>query len=179
MDKTETSVFSLAASSGLPVGLYFCIMSFCQMASVNSMSGNIVFMGMFLAFPFILYILMKRMVKTHPVYSRMMAIWVYGIYTVIFGTLICALFTACCIYFIYPDFLAAIADRHLTIINSYPRGTLSASTVSSFEDLATIYRHIPPMQFVAAMGWASAFYGCVISCPLAFFASRRFKTTQH
>lgn len=178
MDKTETSVFSLAASSGIPVGLYLCLMSFCQMASVNSSSGNFVFMGMFLAFPFILYLFMKRMVRTHPAFSKMMAVWVYGIYTVIFGTLICALFTACYIYFIYPDFLSDMADQHLTLIKSHPRGTLSASTVSYFEDLDAIYRHIPPMQFVAAMGWATAFYGCVISCPLAFFVSRRFKTTQ-
>lgn len=170
---SNKSVFSLAASSGLPVGLYFCVMSFCLMMTMKSAVANIVLLGMLFIFPFILYRMMKRVATAFPAYAKLMPLWVYGIYTIIFGTLICALFTACYIYFLYPSFIPDLAQSLLDALKAYPAGAVSPGQLQVAEDFSRIAPRISPMQLVVSGAWSSCFWGCILSCPLAMLARRR------
>ena len=56
-------------------------------------------------FPVMLGFIMRRISRDEPSYMKISALWLGGIYSVIFGTLICCLLSALYLMFVDPGFI--------------------------------------------------------------------------
>ncbi len=166
MDK---SVYKYAAEAGLPIGIYLIGMSACVLFSLSMPALPMLVPLLALGFPVLLGYYMKRS-----------ALWLFGIYSVIFGTLICSLFSALYLVVINPGFIASYVSTTLSTIEASP-------VAAEYVDMTTVMRsalesrRLPSgMQFVTTIGWFSCFVGSMLSMLLAgiLSASKKRKTAD-
>lgn len=134
------------------------------------LSGAVV--PLIICFPFLLGYYLWRIAKDEPSYKKLSALWLGGIYTVIFGTLICMLFSASYIIFVEPGFVHHYVENALTQIETSPMASQYAASTSLMRD--AMAAHILPsgMEFVTGMGWLTCFGGSILSLVLAALISR-------
>ena len=169
------SIYKLAAESGVPVGLYFITAATCFFLSLRIPSLEYLVFPMMLVFPAVLYLLMKRMVKTEPGYCRFSPMWLYGIYTVIFGSLICMLYATLFLMFIEPHFLLDYANAMIATLQEQPSPERFEATVDVLRN--AIDSHMLPSvtDFVTTIGWLTCFTGSMLSMVLALILTRMSK----
>lgn len=167
------SIYNLAAKFGVPVGIVLTMMSACFIFSGNYPFLSTIQLLLLLVIPAMLYIKMRRVAATYPHFRKMAALWVFGIYSIIFGTLICALATAAYLLFLDPGFIERYLRETIASIESTPLASTYAPQLEIMKE-AIRRRLLPsPMEFVVSMSWATSFFGSMLSLPLAFFTSRR------
>lgn len=167
------SVYKFASEAGLPVGLYFILISICFFLSVRVPFLQTLMLPLIIAFPFFLGYLMKRMARTEPTYNRFSPLWLFGIYSVIFGSLICALFAGIYLSYIDSSFLVRYITQAIADINASPAAKDYRATVEMMQE--ALDSHILPsgMQFVSSMAWFTCFSGSILSLVLALILSRK------
>jgi len=169
----KKSVYKYAAEAGLPVGIYLTAMSACLLLSLRIESLPVLMLLLALGFPFLLAYYMRRMSLLEPAYSKISALWLCGIYSVIFGTLICSLLSGIYLTVIDPGFIHAYVENALMEIESSPVAGEYAATTEMMRR-AIDGRMLPGgMQFVASMGWLTCFVGSMLSLVLAVVIGRR------
>lgn len=165
------SVYKLASRAGVPFGLFLSLAALSLLASVKVAELSMFFLPLIVALPVMLFLVMKRLAQRWASMRRVAALWVFGIYTTIFATLICALVSAVYMLAFEPDFLRRYLTSALTTLQSAPEmGEYSAQAAQ----LKSILSHgqLPsPMELVVSMSWASCFAGAIVSLPLAWAAS--------
>lgn len=167
------SVYKYAAEAGLPVGVYLTAMSACLLLSLRIESLPVFMPLLALGFPFLLAYYMRRMARQEPAYSKFSALWLCGIYSVIFGTLICSLFSGIYLTVIDPGFIHSYIANALVEIESSPAAGEYAATTDMMRR-ALDGRMLPGgMQFVASMGWLTCFAGSMLSLVLALMLGGR------
>jgi hypothetical protein len=166
------SVYKYAAEAGLPAGLYLTVMSACVLLSLRVEFLPTLILPLLIGFPFLLGYGMRRMARTEPSYMKFSALWLFGIYTVIFGTLICSFFSGVYLLFVDPGFVHAYVERAIADVEASPVSSQYEATTAIMRD--ALDSHILPngMQFVATMGWFTCFFGSVLSMVLAMVVSR-------
>lgn len=163
----KKSVYAYAAVAGVPIGLYLTVMSGCLLMSLKAPALPMLLPPLALGFPLLLWTLMKRVAHREPTYVKVSALWLAGIYSVIFGTLICLLMSALYIVFVEPAFVRSYVSHAIESINSSPVASDYAATVALMQE--AIDSHLLPsgLRFVVAMAWSTCFAGSILSLILS------------
>ena len=90
MEDTK-SVYKYAAEAGVPMGLYLTAMSACLLLSLRLPQLPVLMFPLLFGLPFFTAWLLRRIASDAPHYNKVSALWLAGIYTFIFGSLICCL----------------------------------------------------------------------------------------
>lgn len=161
------SVYKYSSESGLPVGVYLTAMSACVFMSSTVPVMSMLFFLLLIGFPFFLAYLMIRVKKIEPSYSKFASLWLFGIYSVIFGVLICSLCSGLYLTFVNPTFITDYVTNALVTIESSPLAGQYAETSEMMH--RAIDEHLLPggMEFVVSMGWLTCFSGSMLSMVLA------------
>lgn len=166
------SVYKYAAEAGVPVGLYLTLMSACLLFSVKIDFTLTLLLPLVVLFPFYLGYFMRRIGKLEPGFMKFSSLWLSGIYSVIFGTLICMLFSGLYIVFVEPGFVGAYFSKMIEAVEMSPMAESYESSVEVMRN-AMETRMLPSgMDFVTTMGWFTCFSGSIVSLILAFILSR-------
>lgn len=114
-----------------------------------------------------IYVRMRRLSTTERGYQRIAPLWLYGIYTYLFGALIAALFSAVVLIFVEPGFLTRYLSTSVAQIEA------SEMAADMAEHTALMRRALDAgivpseSQFVSAMGWLTALTGSLVSLVIA------------
>lgn len=166
------SVYKSAAEAGFPTGLYLTVVSIGMMLGVKFGVLNIPVLMLLAGFPFYLAWQMQRVVKNEPEKGNFSPLWLFGIYTVIFGTLICMLTTYLYLMFVDPSFIRDSLNQAIETFSQLPdSGAHHMSEVMRQAMEKNVYP--TKTQFVTSMGWFTCFAGSMLSLVLAFMISRR------
>ena len=169
----KKSIYKYASEAGVPAGLYLTLMSACVLCSVKFPFLPVFLLPLALCFPVVLWRLMKRIVASEPSFHKFSSMWLGGIYTVIFGTLICMFLSALYIVFVEPNFVNLYIGNALEAVESSP---VAAEYDSSIELMRNaIEAHILPsgLEFLTTMAWFTCFCGSMLSLIIAFLMSRK------
>lgn len=172
---SSPSIFQLAARAGLPIGLLLTFMSACMLLSIHYPSLPLALVGVILI-PICLLIYMRRIATRLPVYNKFVPLWLFAMYSIIFGTLICTLLSALYVTFLEPDFINVYIDTTMAQLNNNLSGELLQAHQRNI-DLINMARErhlLPsPLEFISSLAWSTAFFGTLLSIPLALITVRR------
>lgn len=174
----KTSIYYLASKAGVPVGMMLTAMSACFIFSRQAPSLSIVMMLIFLSIPGFMTFKMRMVAREYPEFRKLAALWVYGIYSFIFGTLICALLTAGYLLLVEPGFLYNYMSETVEGLSRSPLATEYSEQITVMRRALEQNLVPSPMEFVISIGWATCFGGSVLSLPLAAIVSRKTGTMQ-
>ena len=171
----KKSIYKYASEAGLPAGLYLTLMSACVLFSINFPPLPMLLFPLGIGFPFLLWFLIRKISREEASYNKFSSLWLGGIYTVIFGTLICLFLSALYIVFIQPDFVAIYVNNALEAVESSPMAADYAESIEMMHK--AIEAHILPsgMEFLTTMAWFTCFCGSVLSAVIALIINYRTK----
>ncbi len=166
------SIYKYAAEAGVPMGLYLTAMSACLLLSLHIPQLPMLMFPLFIGLPFLTAFLLKRIGNDNPSYMKVSALWLAGIYTYIFGSLICCLLSALYVVFVEPAFVASYMQMAIDTISRSPEAGQYAASVEVMQK--AIDSHLAPsgLEFVSAMAWSTSFLGSFISLFVAWFLTR-------
>lgn len=168
----KKSIYKYASEAGIPAGLYLTLMSACLLLSIKFPALPIFILPLGIGFPFLLWILMKKIGKSEPSYQKFSSLWLGGIYTVIFGTLIAMFFSALYIVVVEPGFVYLYINNALEAVEaSQMAGEYEASIKLMREAMEA---HLLPsgMEFLTSMAWLTCFSGSILSLLIALLMTR-------
>lgn len=168
----KKSIYTYAAESGVPAGLYLTLMSFCLLFSVKLPNTILLLLPLAIGFPVFLWVMMKNIVKKEPGYMKFSSLWLGGIYTVIFGTLICMLLSSLYIVFIEPGFVQLYVMNTVEALEISPFATEYETSIALMKE--AMEAHILPsgLEFLMTMAWFTCFTGSLLSLVIALLISR-------
>ena len=168
----KKSIYKFASESGVPMGLYLTLMSACLLLSVKIAILPLLILPLGIGFPIVLWALMKRIVKEEPSFNKFSSLWLGGIYTVIFGTLICMLLSGLYLVFVEPGFVHMYVNNALEAVEASPMSAEYENSVAMMRN--AMEAHILPsgLEFLTTMAWFTCFVGSIMSLILALFMSR-------
>lgn len=161
------SIYKYASEAGLPAGLYLTVMSACVLMSIKMPGLPVLLLPLAIGFPFLLWGLMKKIVKSEPSFQKFSSIWLGGIYTVIFGSLICLFLSALYIVFIEAGFVTSYVNNALATLEASEYASEYASSITLMHE--AVDAHILPsgLEFVTTMAWFTCFTGSILSLLIA------------
>lgn len=172
-ENRQKSIYKYSSELGLGMGLYLFLMSASLLASVRWSGSILLLLPLVLAWPVVLWALLRRIWRECPVYRTTGAMWLAGIWICIFGSLICASLSAAWILLFEPDFLYLYLNQCLEM-------AASANLPTDYSQMTADMRamlesgHIPtPMQWIFSMIWLTAFSGAVMSLIVALCMTLR------
>lgn len=168
----KKSIYKFASEAGLPAGLYLTLMSACVLLSLKMPALPMLLLPLGLGFPVMLWMLMKKIGREEPSYNKFSSLWLGGIYTVIFGTLICTFISALYITFFEPDFVNIyIANALEAVETSGMADQYETSIILMREAMAA---HILPsgLEFLTSMAWLTCFTGSILSLLIALIMTK-------
>lgn len=168
----KKSIYKYAAEAGVPAGLYLTLMSACLLLSIRIPSLPMLLLPLAIGFPFILWGLLSKVCREEPTYRKFSSVWLGGIYTIIFGTLICTFLSALYVMGIEPGFVGLYVQNAIDTVESSPMSADYQSTVTLMRE--ALNAHILPssMEFLITMAWFTCFTGSILSMIIAFIMSR-------
>lgn len=167
--ENRKSIFRYAAELGPVLGIWFTLMSVLMVVSMYWSIANIAFMGMLVGIPVLVYKLMRRVARSEPAYSTFWSLWTLGIYLFIFGALLCAIVNAVYVVYVNPGFLHQYFNAMLdpAVSSADPAAAQQAAALRNAIEM----NGFPSgMEFVMSMLWSTAFFGSILSLPLAMLA---------
>ena len=164
----KKSIYKYASEAGLPVGLYLTVMSACLLLSVKFPGLPLVLFPLALGFPFILWMLMKRIAREEPSYNKFSSLWLGGIYTVIFGTLICMFLSAIYIVVFEPGFVQLYVNNAIQAVESTPMADQYQQTITLMKEAMDAHLLPSGLEFLTTMAWFTCFAGSILSLVLSF-----------
>ena len=168
----KKSIYKYASEAGLPTGLYLTIMSACLLLSVKIPFLPMLTLPLAIGFPFLLLALMRKIKREEPSYSKFSSLWLGGIYTVIFGTLICMFLSALYLVFVEPGFVHQYVNNALLAVEESPFADQYESSVALMRE--AMEAHILPsgLEFLSSMAWLTCFIGSILSLIIALIMSK-------
>ncbi|MCH5240626.1 MAG: DUF4199 domain-containing protein [Muribaculaceae bacterium] len=168
----KKSIYKYASETGVPMGLYLTLMSGCLLMSVKFQFLLMLLMPLSIGFPFVLWWQMKRILREESSYNKFSSLWLGGIYTVIFGTLICMFLSAIYVVFVEPNFVGLYFTQAIEAVESSPLAGEYEATVELMRN--AMEAHILPsgLEFLTTMGWLTCFTGCILSLFIALLMNR-------
>ena len=168
----KKSIYKYASEAGLPAGLYLSLMSACVLLSIKIPVLPVMLLPLSLGFPFVLWALMRWIVREEPSYNKFSSLWLGGLYTVIFGTLICMFLSAIYLIGFEPGFVNLYVSNALEAVESSP-------VAAEYEQSIIMMRrameaHILPsgLEFLTTMAWFTCFCGSILSLIISLIISR-------
>lgn len=168
----KKSIYKYASEAGVPVGLYLTLMSACLLLSVRIPALPMFLLPLCIGFPFVLWVSMKKIAREEPSYNKFSSLWLGGIYSVIFGTLICMFISALYLVLIEPNFIGLYINNALTAIENSGMYDQYEAAVAMMHK--AIEAHILPsgFEFLTMMAWTTCFFGSLLSLCLALIISK-------
>ena len=169
----KKSIYKYASEAGVPVGLYLTLMSACFLMSLKVPTLPVLILPLAIGFPFILWAFMAKICREEPSYNKFSSIWLGGIYTVIFGTLICMFLSAVYIFVFEPGFVGRYISNAIATLEASPVSSEYQASITLMKE--AMEAHILPssFEFLTTMGWFTCFSGCLISLVIAAFMVRK------
>lgn len=167
------SIYKYAAEAGVPMGFYLTVMSACLLLSLRVPQLPALLPLLFMGLPFFTGMLLKRIATETPAYMKVSALWLAGIYTFIFGSLICCLLSALYLTFVEPGFITRYMQQAIDTISASPAAANYGQSIDVMQ--RAIDSHMLPsgLEFVVSMAWATCFAGSFISLAVALVLTRR------
>lgn len=168
----KKSIYKYASEAGLPAGLYLSVMSACVLLSVKFPALPMFLLPLCIGFPFLLWVLIRQISRNEPSYNKFSSLWLGGIYTVIFGSLICMFLSALYIVFFEPDFVNLYVNNALVAVESSPFASEYEASINMMHE--AIEAHILPsgLEFLTTMAWFTCFCGSILSLLIALIMSK-------
>lgn len=166
------SIYKYASEAGLPMGIYLTLMSFSLLLSVKFQILSTFLLPLTIVFPFFLGFLIRKISRIEPSYMKFSSLWLGGIYTVIFGTLICMFSSMLYLTFIEPGFIGIYCNNLITTIESSPLAEEYMSTVEVLRRAKDSHLLPSAFDFITTMGWLTCFTGSIFSLVIALILSR-------
>ena len=168
----KKSIYKYASEAGLPVGLYLSAMSACILMSINFPSLPILILPLAIGFPFLLWSLMRNISKAEPSYNKFSSLWLGGIYTVIFGTLICMFLSSLYIVMIEPGFVTKYFNNAIATVEVSEFAAEYEQTLKLMRE--ALEAHILPtgLEFITTIAWFTCFSGSVLSLFIALIITK-------
>lgn len=177
----KKSIYKYASEAGVPAGLYLTLMSACLLLSVKFSLLPLLLFPLGLGFPFLLWMLIRRISREEPSYDKFSSLWLGGIYTVIFGTLISMFLSAIYIVVFEPGFVHLYVSNAIEALESSPLGGEYESSLALMRE--AIDAHLLPsgLEFLSTMAWLTCFTGSVLSLVIALIMTKfnRKETRQY
>lgn len=173
------SVYKYSSELGIWMGLYFFLMSASLLLSVHMPGSVLLLLPLTLAWPVVLWLLLRRIWRECPHYRTLSAMWLSGIWICIFGALICAALSAAWLMLFQPDFLqlyiaqCAQMAQMPQIQQQYPELASQLQTIAGSGKAPAI------MEWIFSMIWLTAFSGAVMSLIVAGIMSMRRSPDPH
>lgn len=166
------SIYKYASEAGVPAGLYLTLMSACFLLSVRMPNLPVFILPLAIGFPFILWLLLRKICKAEPSYMKFSSIWLGGIYTVIFGTLICFFLSALYVVFMEPGFVGLYFNNALEVLEASPLADEYQSSITIMHE--AIDAHILPsgMELLLTISWFTCFTGSLLSLFIALIMTK-------
>lgn len=159
MEKRE-SIFKYAARCGLPMGAYLSVMSIAMIFTDKVPILSFVVLGMLLCTPFLVYRLLRNRYVADECTTDFSSLWMIGILTFIYGSLICTAVSYAVLHWLRPDFFYDMAQM---VIDQYK----DIPAASDMVDILTkaIDKGLLPstLEFLFQMFWLTSFLGSVLS----------------
>lgn len=173
----QKSILGHSASLGLWMGLYLFLMSAALIGSVRFQPIILLIFPLAAGTPVVLYFLLRKAWKQDPRLHSLSAVWLAGIWTFIFGSLICGILSAAWILLLEPDFVNTYITQSIQAIESTPMASQYTVEVQRLRSLQEAGAIPSPMQFVFTMIWTTAFLGSVVSLLVALiFRAKEYRT---
>ena len=169
------SIYKYASEAGLPAGLYLTLMSACMLFSLQMPGLPMLLLPLAIGFPFVLWALMKKIVKAEPSYNKFSSLWLGGIYTVIFGTLICFFLSALYIVFLEPGFVYKYFEAAIEAVETSPMADNYATSIKLMREAMDAHLLPSGLEFLTTIAWFTCFSGSIISLLLALLMSKSSK----
>lgn len=168
----KKSIYKYAAEAGVPAGLYLTLMSACMLLSVKIPALPVLLVPLSLGFPFVLWALVKKISKEEPSYNKFSSLWLGGIYTVIFGTLICMFFSSFYLELFEPNFVTLYVTNALEAVENTPAGSEYAASIRLMHE--AIEAHLLPtgLEFLSTIAWFTCFIGSILSLGISLIMTR-------
>lgn len=150
-------------------------MSACMLLSVRMPVMPLALAG-FVIIPVYMVSRMRRIADQYVPYDRFTPLWLYGMYSLIFGTLICTLLSSLYVLWFEPDFINLYIDQTMATLAQGLDGDLKQLHEENLRTIALAReRHLlpSPLEFISSLGWSTAFFGSLATIPLALIAVRR------
>ncbi len=158
------SILKYGSELGLWMGLYMILMSCCLLLSVKAASLLTLLIPLVLGWPVIIRILQVRIWKEAPQYRSFPAMSLAGLWICIFGTLICAAFSAAYITLLEPDFLRLYLQQCLEMAaTATAAGADYSAMLTDMQTLLDSGQLPSPMQWIFSMIWLSSISGALFS----------------
>lgn len=100
------------------------------------------------------------------------SLWLAGIYSVIFGTLISTFFSALYITFAEPGFVTAYIQKSISMIEVSDLAAEYEPAISVMKNAMDNHALPSGMEFLMTMGWFTCFCGSILSLVIAFIVSQ-------
>ena len=166
------SVYSFAAESGIYAGAYLCLLAGLFFMSLKYPFANVAIFPVALGFPLLLAWQMRKWLRTDSSYCKISTLWLGGIYTCIFGSLITALFTSVMLLFVVPGFLGQYLMQAADTLAQSPMAADYSLEIEVARRAAARGMLPSPLNFAMTMAWATSFFGSLLSFVLAAIISR-------
>lgn len=170
----EKSVYKYSAESGLWAGACLAVMGFCMMFSQRHAGAGLLFFVLLLVFPFLLGRGMRDMAMTDPRYRKFSAMWLYGIYTIIFGVLVSSLITGFYVTVLNPGFAHDYFVQCIDTLRNAEgaAGGINMRYADYVEELLEARMLPTGMEMIVSAAWLTCFSGSLLSLFVALVVSR-------
>ena len=166
------SIYKYAAEAGLPVGLYLTLMSACMLMGLKISFLPMLLLPLAIGFPFLLWIIMRNIGRVEPSYMKFSSLWLGGIYSVIFGTIICLFLSALYVVNFEPGFFAAYVRQSIESIEATPMADDYAGTITLMKEALEAKILPSSLEFLTTMSWLTCFAGSILSFVLALLITK-------
>lgn len=174
----KKSIYKYASEAGLPIGAYLTAMSACLLLSVKIPALPLFILPLCLGFPVVLWMILRQISRMEPSYNKFSSLWLGGIYSVIFGTIICMFVSALYIVFVEPNFVNLYVNNALTAVESSQMAGEYEASISLMKN--AIEAHVLPtgLEFLTTIAWFTCFVGSVLSLVIAVIMSYKGRSVK-
>lgn len=163
----KKSIYRYASEAGLPAGFYLTLMSACLLMSIKFPILPMFLLPLAIGFPFVLWILLRKICKEEPSYLKFSSLWLGGIYTVIFGSLICLFLSAIYIIAVEPNFVNLYFLNAIETIETSDMASQYENSIALMKEAMNAGILPSGLEFLTTMAWFTCFSGCLISLLIA------------
>ncbi len=171
------STYRYSSELGLWMGLYLFLMSACLLGSIHIQTLILLLFPLALGTPVVLYLLLNKVWRLEPGLRTLSAMWLTGIWTFIFGSLICAILSAGWILIFDPGFVDEYVLQNIKAMEQSPVAGNYTAELAQLNSMVEQGALPSPMQFIFTMIWSTSFAGSILSLLVALiFRAKAFKS---
>lgn len=164
MIEKRESIFKYAARCGLPMGGYLSVMSAAMVFSDKVPLLSLMVLCMLLFMPLLVYKLLRARYVADGCTTDFSSLWMIGILTFIYGSLICTAVTYALLQWLRPDFFYDMAQMVIDQYSKVPAASDMVETLTTIVDKGLLPS---TLEFLFQMFWLTSFLGSLLSAIVA------------